>query len=134
MNMTINGSLGLFGILTQVRSLDKEAHGSEGAVDVVGVDGSASAGGVASHVLVQHTQHALTGGSVVGEDGLGAEETTLLTSVEVELDCVLRPEAGSHKDAEGLEEVDGASGVVIGAGGTGSGGASGGIEVSTNDD
>lgn len=77
-------------------------------VDIVGVDGYAAGRGVASHVLVDHGEHGPALRPVLGEDGLGSQETTFLATVEVELESVLGTVAGLGEDAEGFEDDNGA--------------------------
>lgn len=113
---------------------DKANVGSESRVDVVGVDSGLATRRVAGHVLVQHTEDTLARRFVVGKDSLGAKETTLLTSIEVELDGVLGAETSGDKNAQGLKQVDSTGAIVIGTRSAGSGGTSGGIVVGTNND
>lgn len=82
---------------------DEANVGSESRVDIVGVHSGFATRRVASHVLVQHTEDTLARRFVVGKDSLGAKKTTLLTSIEVELDGVLGAETSSDENAEGLK-------------------------------
>lgn len=52
----------------------------------------------------------------------------------MELDGILGPETTGDEHSESLEEVDSTGAVVVSARGTGSGGAGGGVVVSTNND
>lgn len=96
---------------------------SQGRVHIVGIDGDLPARRVAGHVLVDHGQHLLAGRLVVGEDGLGAEQSALFAGVEVELERVLGLKARAGQDPERLENDDDAGTVVVGAGAAGRGGA-----------
>lgn len=106
----------------------------EAGVGVVLDDAGGARGLVAGHVLVEVGDDVLALGGVGLEDGGGADEADLLTGVEVELHRVLGGEAGLGEDAEGLEDDDGARGVVVGAGGGVGGLAGGGVEVGADDD
>lgn len=72
---------------------------------------------VSGHVLVEHALDLLAGLLVVGEDGLGAEKTSFLTSIPVEFNGVgsLALDDGLvlEDTAEGLKDGDGATSIVI---------------------
>lgn len=108
--------------------------GSQGRVNIVSVHRDAPTGGVARHVLVQHSNDGAALGPVLGEDLLGPEQTALLAAVEVELEGVGRAEAGLGEDAEGLEDDDGAGAVVVGAGRAGGRRSGRGVVVGSDDD
>lgn len=98
---------------TGVLGSDDADVGSQGRVDVVGENGNLAAGRVAGHVLVKHGKDGLALRSVLGEDSLGTEETTLLTTVEVELKSVLGAVTSRGEDTEGLEDDDSAASIIV---------------------
>jgi hypothetical protein len=113
---------------------DKGHVGGQAGVNVVLEDNSTSTRGVTRHVLVQEGQDICTSRTVVAEDVSRAQQATLLATVPVELDGVLGGEAGVGENAEGLEQVDGASAIIVGARGASSGGASSRVEVGADND
>lgn len=98
---------------TDVRLGDGSDVAGEAGVDVVGVEGDLAVGGIAGHVLVEEGEDVLLGGLVVGENTGRAEETALLSGVEVELEAVLGGVFGVGQHAQGLEDGDGAGAVVV---------------------
>jgi len=77
---------------------------------------------MASHILLEHGLDVPAGLRIARKDGLATEKTTLLSAVPVELDGVgvvaLHNVLGLKKDAECLEDGDGAATIVIGARGS----------------
>lgn len=113
---------------------DERHVGGQAGVDVILEHDGTSAGRVAGHVLVQEGQHVGTRGAVVAEDVGGAQQAALFAAVPVKLDGVLGREACVGEHAQGLEEVNGAGAVVVGARGAGGGRAGRRIEVSADND
>lgn len=68
---------------------------------------------LARHIKLHESLDLLAGALVRSRNGLGAKETTLLSSIPVELNRVGWLEACREQDAEALEQIDAASTVVI---------------------
>ena len=88
-------------------------NGNQGAgkvgqcgVDVVSVHGDDIIGRVASHVLVEHGEDVHTGAGIVLHDISAAEETALLTAVEVEFEGIAWCVASTGEDTKSLEQHD----------------------------
>lgn len=124
----------LVGSLASVLSHEKGDVGVQARVGVVGDDGGGAAGRVARHVLVDVGHDRLALGLVLGPDLGGAHQANLLAGVPVELERVLRGEAGLGKNAKRLEDNDRAGGVVVGTRGPRGGRSAGGVHVSADDD
>lgn len=86
---------------------------------------------VGGHVELEHALDGLASASVVGGDSVGAEQTSLLTSVEVELEGSSRLESALDEHTGSIHEVDGSSAIIISTRGARSGTSSDGVHVST---